>query len=81
MLKNRPKDTGKPKSYVSATNFKPFIITKNELQKQVFGLGYPSRPTVTIEEFVNQKIDEGSLSVQTEAYVEFFFVCLNILMF
>lgn len=68
MLKNRPKQTAKPKSYVSATNFKPFIITKNELQKQVFGLGYPSRPTVTIEEFVNQKIDEGSLSVQTEEY-------------
>jgi immunoglobulin-binding protein 1 len=47
----------------SNTRFKPFIITKNELQKQVYGLGYPSRPTVTIEEFVNTKIDEGSLNV------------------
>lgn len=47
----------------SSSAFKPFIITKNELQKQVYGLGYPSRPTVTIEEFVNTKIDEGSLNV------------------
>lgn len=66
MLKNRPKMGDKPKSHVSASNFKPFIITKNELQKKVFGLGYPSRPTVTIEEFVNQKIEEGSLSVTTD---------------
>lgn len=67
MLKNRPKITNnQAKSYASASNFKPFILTKNELQKKVFGLGYPSRPTVTIEEFVNQKIEEGSLSVTTE---------------
>ena len=51
------------KHKTSAARFKPFIITKNELQKQVYGLGYPSRPTVTIEEFVNTKIEEGSLSV------------------
>ncbi|XP_074597494.1 immunoglobulin binding protein Tap42 [Brevipalpus obovatus] len=42
--------------------FKPFIITRSELQKQVYGLGYPSVPTVTIEEFINTKIIEGSLS-------------------
>ena len=66
MLKNRPKANDKPKSHASAANFRPFIITKNELQKKVFGLGYPSRPTVTIEEFVNQKIEEGSLSVTTD---------------
>lgn len=52
-----------PKATKSKTAFKPFIITKNELQKQVFGLGYPSRPTVTIEEFVNTKIEEGTLNV------------------
>lgn len=68
MLKNRPKmgAANKPKSHASAANFRPFIITKNELQKKVFGMGYPSRPTVTIEEFVNQKIEEGSLSVTTD---------------
>ena len=65
MLKNRPK-VDKSKSHVSLNNFKPFIITKNEMQKKVFGLGYPARPTVTIEEFVNQKIEEGSLSVTTD---------------
>jgi len=43
-------------------SFKPFIITKSEMQKKVYGLGYPSVPTMTIEEFINTKIDEGSLS-------------------
>lgn len=42
--------------------FKPFIITRSELQKQVYGLGYPSVPSMTIEEFINTKISEGSLS-------------------
>jgi len=67
MLRNRPQLTNRPKIQ-SKNDFKPFIITKNEMQKKVFGLGYPSRPTVTIEEFVNQKIEEGSLSVTTDDY-------------
>ena len=69
MLRNRPKIADRPRTTQSAANFQPFIITKNEMQKKVFGLGYPSRPTVTIEEFVNQKIEEGSLSVTTDEYV------------
>lgn len=45
-------------------------IVKNELQKQVFGLGYPSRPTVTVDEFINQKIRDGDLAfhAQKEVY-------------
>lgn len=45
------------------TPFKPFIITRTELQKKVYGLGYPALPTMTIEEFAESKIKEGSLSV------------------
>ena len=30
---------------------KPMIITKNEEMKRVFGLGYPSAPIYTVEEF------------------------------
>ncbi|XP_055859683.1 immunoglobulin-binding protein 1-like [Biomphalaria glabrata] len=41
---------------------RPFILTKNELQKQVFGLGYPAFPTMTIDEFYDQKVKEGTLS-------------------
>ncbi|OWF43026.1 immunoglobulin-binding protein 1-like [Mizuhopecten yessoensis] len=39
---------------------RPFIITKDMIQKQVFGLGYPSIPTVTIEEFYEQKLKDGT---------------------
>lgn len=37
----------------------PIIITKNELQKQVFGAGYPSLPTMTVEEFCQKRINDG----------------------
>lgn len=50
---------------------KPSItIVKNELQKQVFGLGYPSRPTVTVDEFISKKISDGDLAfhAQKEVY-------------
>ncbi|XP_069119832.1 immunoglobulin-binding protein 1-like [Argopecten irradians] len=39
---------------------RPFIITKDMIQKQVFGLGYPSIPTLTIEEFYEQKLKDGT---------------------
>ncbi|KIH68498.1 TAP42-like family protein [Ancylostoma duodenale] len=34
---------------------KPFIITRSEQQKAVFGLGYPSIPTMTVDEWYNQR--------------------------
>lgn len=45
-----------------AKSFRPFILTKNALQKQVFGAGYPAIATMTVDEFYNEKIKEGSLS-------------------
>lgn len=42
---------------------RPIILTKNELQKKVFGLGYPSIPTYSVDEFLQQKINEGSLQL------------------
>jgi len=39
---------------------RPFIITKNDVQKAVFGLGYPSIPTVTVDEFYKQRVEEGT---------------------
>lgn len=37
----------------------PFIITRNAAQKAVFGLGYPSLPIMTVDEFYQQRVDEG----------------------
>lgn len=38
---------------------KPVIITKDDFQKKVFGAGYPSLPTMTVEEFYEQRVREG----------------------
>lgn len=37
---------------------KPVIITRNELQKKVYGLGYPSLPVMTVDEFYQQRYPE-----------------------
>lgn len=38
---------------------KPIIITKDLVQKAVYGAGYPSLPTMTVEEFYEQRVREG----------------------
>lgn len=56
-----------------SSNHKPprqtFTIVKNELQKQVFGIGYPSRPTVTVDEFITKKISDGDLAFEAQKEV------------
>ena len=37
----------------------PIIITKDKLQKQVYGLGYPSLPVLSVDEFYEKRIEEG----------------------
>ncbi|CRL00807.1 CLUMA_CG014059, isoform A [Clunio marinus] len=41
------------------TPLKPIIITKDVIQKAVYGLGYPSLPTYTVKEFYDQRVAEG----------------------
>lgn len=41
------------------TPLKPIIITKDALQKAVYGLGYPSFPTYTVQEFYDQRVADG----------------------
>jgi immunoglobulin-binding protein 1 len=41
------------------TPLKPIIITKDALQKAVYGLGYPSLPTYTVQEFYDQRVADG----------------------
>lgn len=38
---------------------KPIIITRDALQKAVYGRGYPSMPTMTVEEFYHQRVADG----------------------
>ncbi|CAE1281737.1 IGBP1 [Acanthosepion pharaonis] len=45
--------------------FRPFIITKDQLQKKVIGAGYPSLPTMTVEEFYEQKVKDGTFQLPT----------------
>jgi hypothetical protein len=35
------------------------------IQKQIYGLGYPGIPTMTIEEFFDKKVEEGTLHAHT----------------
>lgn len=48
------------------TQKKPFIITKDALQAKVFGMGYPSLPVYSIEEFYDQKAAEGCMPTVVE---------------
>ncbi|CAH1774009.1 unnamed protein product [Owenia fusiformis] len=40
---------------------RPFILTKDALQAQVFGLGYPSIPTYSIDQWYDQQVEQGRL--------------------
>ena len=40
---------------------RPFIITRDQVQKKVFGLGYPSVPTYTIDEFYERQVELGNV--------------------
>ncbi|XP_037938338.1 immunoglobulin-binding protein 1 [Teleopsis dalmanni] len=38
---------------------RPFIITRDATQKAVFGMGYPSLPIMTVDEFYTQRVEDG----------------------
>merc|ERR1711974_467868 len=38
---------------------KPIIITKDKVQKEVFGMGYKNLPVLSIEEFYEQRVRDG----------------------
>lgn len=59
-LKHEDKDPDQAKAQKHKPKpLMPIIITKNEMQKQVFGAGYPSLPTMTVEEFCQKRINDG----------------------
>nr|CAD7579187.1 unnamed protein product [Timema californicum] len=54
-----PEQRRKDRRHPPPKPLKPIIITKNELQKQVYGLGYPSIPTMTVQEFYDKRVQDG----------------------
>lgn len=59
MLEHMEKIRGgqvKQRPIIKPKVMKPFILVKSELQKQVFGAGYPSLPTMTLDEFYDQEM-------------------------
>ena len=48
--------------------FQPFILTKDKLQAAVYGAGYPSLPTYSVEEFFDMEAAAGRLPDQGYAY-------------
>lgn len=46
------------KRVVAPTPLKPVIITKDLAQKAVYGLGYPSLPTMTVQDFYDERVRE-----------------------
>uniref|UniRef100_A0A1E1X2Y5 Putative tap42-like family n=1 Tax=Amblyomma aureolatum TaxID=187763 RepID=A0A1E1X2Y5_9ACAR len=57
------KAQGKPTHEVSTQQqpkkpLRPIIITRNEVQKRVYGVGYPSIPSMTVDEFYAKRYPE-----------------------
>ena len=47
------------KTRSSAPPLQPYIITRDDLQKKVYGAGYPSLPVLTVQEFYDQRVKDG----------------------
>lgn len=47
------------KHHPKSKPLKPIIITKDDVQKAVFGAGYPSLPTMTVKEFYDKRVADG----------------------
>ncbi|NXG71306.1 IGBP1 protein, partial [Baryphthengus martii] len=47
------------------TPLKPFILTRNAAQAKVFGAGYPGLPTMTVDQWYEQRGRQGVLSAQS----------------
>ena len=53
-------DNVKKTKYPSSNLRQPtIIITRDEIQKKVFGAGYPSLPIMTVQEFYEQRRKDG----------------------
>ncbi|XP_059616876.1 immunoglobulin-binding protein 1 [Phlebotomus argentipes] len=49
---------------------KPVIITRDAVQQAIYGAGYPSLPTMTVQDFYDQRVAEGIFPDPTKASAE-----------
>lgn len=56
-------DKSKPSKRPPPPPLKPIIITKDEIQKAVYGAGYPSLPTMTVDEFYTKRVSVFNLVI------------------
>lgn len=47
------------KAKSNVTKLQPIIITRDEIQKKVYGAGYPSLPVLTVQEFYEKRVKDG----------------------
>lgn len=55
------------KPQVKSKPLTPIIITKDEIQKKIFGAGYPSLPKYTVQEFYEQRVKDGIWQAPSES--------------
>lgn len=55
-----------PSARQNVPPLKPIIITRDNAQKAVYGLGYPSIPTFTVKEFYDQRVADGVFPSQQQ---------------
>jgi immunoglobulin-binding protein 1 len=51
--------TSSKKAPSATVPLKPIIITRDVVQKAIYGAGYPSLPTYTVQEFYDQRVADG----------------------
>lgn len=60
LLEYMEKHAGEPKAKERPrAPLRPVIITRDAVQKAVFGAGYPALPAMTVEEFYDQRVRDG----------------------
>ncbi|XP_072291774.1 immunoglobulin-binding protein 1 [Eucyclogobius newberryi] len=64
ILKNMGVLKSMPPSQSNRPPMKPFILTKDAVQARVFGAGYPSLPTMTVDEWFTEHQKHGVLPDQ-----------------
>lgn len=59
LAKMKAKGVQMPCKAPNSKPLKPIIITRDAVQKKVYGLGYPSIPAMSVEELIQQRINDG----------------------
>ncbi|XP_019616456.1 PREDICTED: immunoglobulin-binding protein 1-like [Branchiostoma belcheri] len=59
---SQPQEQKKPEPHRKP--LKPFILTRDKLQAQVFGAGYPSIPTMSMDEYLQKEVQEGKIPAE-----------------